>query len=144
MGVMEFKGKKLKMYDQLLKKFQYIDALDEVLRSKDPKAVIAVLEELGRRQGLKIALSNRDEESLETVLSFVHSFVCMPRYTPVIVGVINILCDIYGCVLGQSETIDEFFHKIKVKVRHECVTMKKMSNLLGQINTIMYVAETYD
>merc|ERR1712226_1763236 len=62
--VMEFKGKKLKMYDQLLKKFQYIDALDEVLRSKDPKAVIAVLEELGRRQGLKIALSNRDEESL--------------------------------------------------------------------------------
>lgn len=142
--ILQMKREKLKMYDRLLKGFQYMDALDEVLKSKDPKAVVAVLEELGRRQGLKIALSNRDEESLETVLSFIHSFICMPRYTPIIVGVTNILCDIYGYVFGQSETVDELFQKIRNKVKSECATMKKMLNLLGQINSIMYVAETYD
>jgi len=105
--------------------------------------VAAVLEELGRRQGLKIALSNRDEESLETILSFIHSFICMPRYTPIIIGITNILCDIYGCVFGQSEIIDEIIQRIRNKVRSECSTMKKMLNLLGQINSIMYIAENY-
>jgi len=142
--IMQIKKEKLKTYDKLLKGFQYMDALDEVLKSKDPKAVIAVLEELGRRQGLKIALSNRDEESLETVLSFIHSFICMPRFTHIIVGVTNILCDIYGCVFGQSEIIDEMIQRIRNKVRSECATMRKLLNLLGQINSIMYVAETYD
>ncbi len=35
-----------------------------------PRDVVAVLEELGKRRGLTVALANRDEELLEPILSF--------------------------------------------------------------------------
>jgi U3 small nucleolar RNA-associated protein 15 len=135
------KKKKLKKYDMMLQKFRYGDALDEALSSRDPNGILAVLEELGRRRGLMIALSNRDEETLEPLLAFTASFISNPRYTPVLVGVANQLCDIYSHVFGQSETIDEYFQKLHVQVKNECNTQSALNQLIGQIDAVMYTAE---
>lgn len=135
------KKKKLKKYDVLLQKFRYGDALDEALSSRDPNGILAVLEELGRRRGLTIALSNRDEETLEPLLAFTASFISNPRYTPVLVGVANQLCDIYSHVFGQSETIDEYFQKLHAQVKNECKTQSTLNQLIGQIDAVMYTAE---
>ena len=103
--------------------------------------IIAVLEELGRRRGLVIALSNRDEETLEPLLSFTATFISNPKYTPVLTGVANLLCDIYADVIGQSDNIDEYFGKLHGKVGAECRTQSTLNQLIGQIDAVMYAAE---
>lgn len=142
--VQTMKKTKLRSFDVMLQKFRYGDALDEALAARDPRGIIAVLEELGRRRGLLIALSNRDEESLEPLLSFTATFISNPKYTPVLTGVANLLCDIYADVIGQSDNIDEYFGKLHGKVGAECRTQSTLNQLIGQIDAVMYAAEVAD
>ncbi len=99
---------------------------------------------MGRRRGLVIALSNRDEETLEPLLSFTASFISNPKYTPILIGVANQLCDIYSRVFGQSDTIDEYFEKLHMHVKRECGTQSVLNQLIGQIDAVMYTAEVLD
>jgi U3 small nucleolar RNA-associated protein 15 len=103
--------------------------------------VIAVIEELGKRRGLTIALSNRDEETLDSILSFTIRFIDNPQYTPHLVGVAHILCDIYGSLQGQSKLVDELFAKLREKVAGECTVQRMLLRLLGQIDFVMTTAE---
>ncbi|EED91086.1 WD40-repeat protein [Thalassiosira pseudonana CCMP1335] len=139
--LMQQKKQKLAEYDVLLKKFRYSDALDKVLESRQPQVVIAVIEELGKRRGLTIALSNRDEESLESILSFTIRFIDNPQYTPYLIGVAHILCDIYGSLMGQSSVVDELISKLRAKVSSECSVQKMLLRLLGQIDYVQTTAE---
>jgi len=140
--VFQEKKKKLNQYDKMLKRFEYGKALDEALERRDPYAVAAVLEELGKRKGLIIALSNRDEETLEPILSFTMRYIVKPRYTSLLVGVANLLCDIYRPIMGQSETIDELFEKLRRSVALECKAQKALLKIVGQIDAIAWGFET--
>lgn len=112
-----------------------------IFRRHTHTQVIAVIEELGKRRGLAIALSNRDEESLDAVLSFTTRFVDDPRYTPHLIGVAHALCDIYGSLRGQSSAVDELFARLREKVASECAVQKMLLRLLGQIDYVMTTAE---
>ena len=57
------KKKKLQDYDKQLKKFQYKNALDSALKTKNAHVIISVIEELVQRGTLDIALKNRDTVS---------------------------------------------------------------------------------
>lgn len=103
--------------------------------------VVAVLEELGKRRGLTISLSNRDEESLEPILSFTVRYIARPQFSSLLIGVAHKLCDIYGGVAGQSETIDELFEKLRSRVREECRVQKSLLRLVGQLDGIMTTAD---
>lgn len=131
------KKRKLRKYDLCLKQFRYGDALDEALETRIPQVIVAVLEELGKRCGLTVALSNRDEESLEPILAFLVRYVTRPRFTSVLIGIAHKIIDIYGDVAGQSETIDELFVKLKMQVRNECRAQKSLLKLMGQLDAIM-------
>jgi U3 small nucleolar RNA-associated protein 15 len=131
------KKRKLQSYDVALRQFRYGDALDEALESRIPQTVVAVLEELGKRRGLTIALSNRDEESLEPILSFTVRYITRPRFAALLIGVSNKLVDIYGDVSGQSETIDELFAKLKSQVVAESRAQRKLLRVVGQLDAIL-------
>lgn len=135
------KKRKLAKFDLALKQFRYGDALDAALETRIPQAVVAVLEELGKRRGLTIALSNRDEESLEPILAFTARYVTRPRSSALLIGVANKLIDIYAEVAGQSETIDELFAKLKNQVTEECRTQKVLFRVVGQLDTVLTKAE---
>lgn len=135
------KKKKLQKYDISLKQFRYGDALDDALDSRIPQVVVAVLEELGKRRGLTIALSNRDEESLEPILSFLVRYIARPRFTRLLCGVANKLIDIYGDVTGQSETIDELFLKLRHQVIQERKAQKQLMIIVGQVDGLMSASE---
>jgi len=139
--LMHQKKQRLAEYDILLRKFRYGDALDAVLAKRQPQAVIAVIEELGKRRGLTIALSNRDEESLDAILSFTIRFIDNPQYTSHLIGVSHILCDIYGSLRGQSAAVDELFGKLREKVANECGVQRMLLRVLGQIDFVMSTAE---
>ena len=99
------------------------------------------MEELGKRRGLAIALSNRDEESLEPILSFTVRYIGRPRFSALLIGVANMLIDIYGDVAGQSEVIDELFAKLKNQVTTECRAQKMLLRVVGQLDAIMTAVE---
>jgi len=134
------KKRRLTKFDRSLKTFSYADALDEALNSRDPKPVLAVLEELGKRKGLLIALSNRDEETLEPILAFITMFIARPQYSSVLIGVAHLLCDIYSSILGQSDVIDEYFTRLQTYVQQECTSQKTLLQIVGQIDAILYTA----
>lgn len=139
--LMHQKKQRLAEYDILLRKFRYGDALDAVLAKRQPQAVIAVIEELGKRRGLTIALSNRDEESLDAILSFTIKFIDNPQFSPHLIGVSHILIDIYGSLRGQSAAVDELFGKLREKVANECGVQRMLLRVLGQIDFVMSTAE---
>lgn len=131
------KKRKLQKYDLALKQFRYGDALDDALETRNPQAVVAVIEELGKRKGLTIALSNRDEETLEPILAFTARYIARPRFASPLIGVANKLVEIYGDVSGQSELIDELFDKLQRQVADEALVQRKLLRMTGQLDTIM-------
>ena len=77
---------KLQKFEKFLRSFQYSAALDSSLADNmHPPTVIALLEELILRgDGLKIALSARDDASLEPIIVFIERYILNPRYTDVL------------------------------------------------------------
>jgi U3 small nucleolar RNA-associated protein 15 len=139
--VTESKKRKLAAFDLALRQFRYGDALDEALATRQPPSVFAVLEELGRRRGLAIALSNRDEEALEPILSFTVRYIARPQFTSLLIGIAHILCDIYGNVAGQSEIIDELFGKLKHQIHEEIAVQKSLLRVSGMLSSLLTVQQ---
>lgn len=135
------KKRKLRKFDLALKQFRYGDALDEALETRKPQVVVGVLEELGKRRGLTIALSNRDEESLEPILAFTARYIARPRFAAILIGVASLLLDIYGEVGQQSEIIDELFAKLQQQVTIECKDQQSLLGIQGQIDAILAAEE---
>lgn len=87
--------KTLQPYDKLLRAFKYFDALDEVLkRPFNPVVIVSMLDELVHRDGVRSALANRDENTLEPLLVFLHKYISNPKYSSRLIDVSNILLGI--------------------------------------------------
>lgn len=105
--------KRLKDYDRLLKSFKYSAALDSVLRKVKfyiqsgicknltmnpsqqvpPATTFSLIQELIHRDGLRTALSGRDDVLLEPVLRLLVKYVTDPRFG-------ELVCDIAAMVIG--------------------------------------------
>lgn len=128
---------RLKSYEKYLKKFQYGLALDSALQSRNPLIVIMIIDELCRRNGLVIALSSRDDHTLEPLLSFLARYINYPKYSKLLIHVTNYIIDIYESVLGCSEAIDELFLKLKLQIKSEISFQRELLNCLGVLDGIV-------
>jgi len=128
---------RLQPYETLLKKFQYQLALDSALLTHNPVVVVTVLEELSRRGGLSIALSGRDEVTLDPLLSFLARYITHPRYTRLLVQMTQRILDLYATVLGQSDTIDELFFKLHRQVKAELLFQKQVMRVAGTLDCVL-------
>mmetsp|Transcript_26676 Transcript_26676/g.39635 ORF Transcript_26676/g.39635 Transcript_26676/m.39635 type:complete len:514 (+) Transcript_26676:122-1663(+) len=128
---------KLRPFEVQLKRFSYQQALDSALKTRNPLVVVTVLEELCRRSGLTVALSGRDEASLEPLLAFCARYVSHPRYTRLIVQVAHRILDLYGAVLGHSDAIDELFHKLRQQVKAEITFHRQTMHVMGSLDEIV-------
>lgn len=106
--------KKLREYDKLLKSFKYSAALDSILRKVigagfpcrrssrfndhlqqvPPTTKFAVIQELVHQDGLRSALSGRDDVLLEPVLALLVKYVHDPRFG-------ELVCDVGSLVIGM-------------------------------------------
>jgi len=129
---------RLRPYDVQLRKFQYQQALDSALRTRNPVVVITVLEELCRRSGLTIALSGREEEAaLEPLLSFIVRYVSHPRYSRIIVQVAHRVLDLYQSSSSGSDAIDELFFKMHKQVKMELHFHKQIMRVKGSLDAVV-------
>ena len=128
---------RLRPYEQHLKKFNYQEALDCALKTRNPLISFTVLEELCFRNGLTIALSGRDETTLEPLLSFASRYINNPRYSKLLVQVTNRILDLYSSVLGHSEAIDELFMKLQKQIRSEVIFLNQVVNVMSALGEVM-------
>ena len=139
------KSRRLQPYDKLLKAFRYRDALDEVLR-KDVRAEVtfSLLDELrsrstidGHLDGLKRAISGRDDVTLEPLLRFLLRHAANPRWANIVCDCLDVVVDVYAAVLGQSPLIDELFGKIWTKVTDEVKVQRQLVQVRGALEMIL-------
>ena len=128
--------RKLQPYDQFLKEFRYSDALDAALATKNLQIVCSVVDELSARNGLTIALSGRDDTSLEPLLHFLAKNICNPNFSSMILDLANMVLDVYGQVAGQSVAIDELLFLLRrqvqgeLKLHHDLLAVQGMLEVL--------------
>ncbi|KAH9260590.1 hypothetical protein BASA81_001057 [Batrachochytrium salamandrivorans] len=131
--------KKLQMYETHLKSFSHRQALDSALESKQPVAVVTVLEELSQRgpDALLAAVSGRDEISLEPLVAFLARYVTNPMYCSVLVSVCDTVLQCYSATLGESISVDAHFTKMRASVSKEVEVQKKVLSTLGSIEMLL-------
>ncbi|KAI9485310.1 MAG: WD40-repeat-containing domain protein [Benjaminiella poitrasii] len=132
------KRQRLSKYDQYMKVFQYANALDEVLRTNihNPMIVTAVLQELIHRDGLKQAITGRDDVSLEPLLRFLIRNIHQPRFTNLLVDVSEAVIDCYTRVFGQSPLIDDLISRLTYKVKHEIQLQKDLIETMATLDML--------
>ncbi|KAI9342466.1 WD40-repeat-containing domain protein [Zopfochytrium polystomum] len=128
----------LTKYDQMLRKFQYGEALDLALdKDRDPDVVAALLQELVARSGLKTALGGRDDAGLEPITSFLLKNLVGSRHSNIFMHVTDVILDIYGSVIGKCTIIDELFIKLGRKVREELDFQESITQCLGLLEILL-------
>jgi U3 small nucleolar RNA-associated protein 15 len=89
------KYKKMAKYDKYLRSFQYANALDATLENgADPDLVTVMIQELVHREGVRVALTGRDEKSLLPILKFISKHINNPRYNMQLIQVADIIIGI--------------------------------------------------
>ncbi|EPQ59415.1 WD40 repeat-like protein, partial [Gloeophyllum trabeum ATCC 11539] len=130
--------KRLREYDRLLKGFKYSAALDSVLRKNvPPTTAFALIQELIHRDGLRTALSGRDDVLLEPVLRLLLKNVSDPRFGEMACDVAGLVIEMYGAVLGQSPLIDSLFLRLRKKVAQELQFQKELLKTKGALDMVL-------
>eukprot|EP00795_Rhopilema_esculentum_P006449 gene6449-11894_t len=136
--VEEKRYRKENRVDKLLRRFEYRAVLDTVLASKgNQEQVVSLLIELARRDGLKIALSNRDADEIVPIMKFIIRNICKPQYSRILINIAGLILDIYTPVMGQSEQADQLFEELREKLAMELEYQKEAFAILGALETII-------
>lgn len=144
LSVERTRRQRLRQYDRLLKAFRYRDALDAALQHGVPAAVtFALIMELMRRSpqggadGLRRAVSGRDDITLEPLLRFLLRHVANPQYTPLVCDALLVVVDTYASVLGQSPIIDDLFGRIWSKLGEELRLHTQLFQVKGALEMVL-------
>lgn len=131
------KSIRLRPYEKMLRSFEYQKALDSALRSDNPVVITSLIEELCRRSGLTIALSGRDEEGLQMLLSYGIRYISNPRYSHTITQVMHRILDLYGRDIAQLDSLFESLRKLQGQVRAETVFQRQLMRIMGSLDAII-------
>ena len=59
----------------------------DLSQTRDPIVIVSLIEELRLRDGLTLALSGRDETTLEPLVAFIAKYITHPRYAALLIGI---------------------------------------------------------
>ena len=107
------KKAKLQPYEQSLKRFEYREALDKAVESKNPEVVVALLEDLCERGGVHQAVAMRSEDSLCLLMEFLVWKVADHRYCQVLLPVTRMLVEMYAGVFSLSKKAKSLLHDLE-------------------------------
>lgn len=87
-----------------------------------------------QRDALRVALSGRDDVSLEPVLSFLSRHVTDPRFGEAAADVAAVVLDLYAANLGHSPLVDEMVAKLQTRVERELAFQQELVKLRGALD----------
>ncbi|KAG8459254.1 hypothetical protein KFE25_014099 [Diacronema lutheri] len=131
------KEARLAPYDRSLRKFRYKEALDEALKAHEPAIVAAVIEELVQRGGLRLALSSRDDLSLEPMLRFLARNVASPNLARTCARVANLLLELYDESAWGSEMNSSLLLRLRHVIEQELASQQALTRLAGAIEALV-------
>uniref|UniRef100_A0A7S1IQT0 U3 small nucleolar RNA-associated protein 15 C-terminal domain-containing protein n=1 Tax=Eutreptiella gymnastica TaxID=73025 RepID=A0A7S1IQT0_9EUGL len=144
-------SKRMEGYDYHFRKFAYHKALDQALNyhkrnENDPDedsrlAVLSVLEELFRRNGLRIALHGRTDASLLPILKFIDLHILDPRSCSLLVSVLEVIIEIYAGVIKQSVKVELLMQSCLNKVRKHVAHLQQMAMVDGMLDCMRIACE---
>ncbi|XP_002167466.1 U3 small nucleolar RNA-associated protein 15 homolog isoform X1 [Hydra vulgaris] len=130
--------KKLSKADRHLQKFRYHEALDCVLVTgcDNTEYVISVLTELSRRNALKVALKNRDANSLLSIMKFLVRNISCPFYAKILVPIADLVLTMYSSIAGTNKKFDLMLKKLSARIKADLRTYEEMMKLLGAMEQV--------
>ncbi|KAJ5884832.1 U3 small nucleolar RNA-associated protein 15 C-terminal [Penicillium taxi] len=111
--------KKQAPWENDLHKGRYSVALDQVLATSDKTAQLTLLTALRHRSALRDSLKDRDELTLQPILTWIDKHIREPRLVDLSVEVAMNLLDVYSSNMGQSAQIDKMVERLHRRVRDE-------------------------
>ncbi|KAJ6114423.1 U3 small nucleolar RNA-associated protein 15 C-terminal [Penicillium sp. IBT 16267x] len=130
------KRKREQPWELDLRKGRYAAALDQVLGGPDKTAQLTLFTALRHRSALRTALRDRDEVTLQPVLSWVYKHIREPRLVDLCVEVAMNLLDIYSANLGQSAQVDKLVDRLHFRVRDEVEMAQNAYQLKGALDML--------
>ncbi|KAJ5769496.1 U3 small nucleolar RNA-associated protein 15 C-terminal [Penicillium odoratum] len=130
------KRKREQTWELDLRKGRYAAALDQVLSGPEKTAQLTLFTALRHRSALRAALKDRDEVSLQPVLSWVYKHIREPRLVDLCVEVAMNLLDIYSANLGQSAQVDKLVDRLHYRVRDEVEMAQNAYQLKGALDML--------
>lgn len=124
---------------------RYAAALDGVLDTSAPDHsklnVLTLLITLRHRSALRAAVENRDEESVQPVLSWICNHIIDPRYRAACVDVGLHLLDLYAEHVGQSAELATGFKTLRKRVTQEVEKAQLAAQTGGMLEALMIAGE---
>lgn len=124
---------------------RYAAALDGVLDTSAPDHsklnVLTLLITLRHRSALRAAVENRDEESVQPLLSWICNHIIDPRYRAACVDVGLHLLDLYAEHVGQSAELATGFKTLRKRVTQEVEKAQLAAQTGGMLEALMIAGE---
>ena len=135
------KKKKMGAVNTDLRKYRYREAVQSAVKMRDANVLCTLLSELVQRGALKTALSGRSAEELCPLLKMMEKYIVNPKYSFVILMAVNMLLDVYGAILGQSDEVDRLFSSILGKVQREIRLQENLMMMLGSLEFVLNASQ---
>jgi hypothetical protein len=124
-------------WNRALKKFNVVEALDLVLKSKNAAEIVGMIDELDRLGKLDAALSGRDSQNLANLLEFLTVNVVDPVWSHVILKAVVAVEKIYRVVIVDDPVVGGVFEELVRVINEELETQAKAARLVGQIDVLL-------
>lgn len=131
------KPKKLAKWEDLLRKGNYGDALDQVLEVKDLTATMTLLTALRHRSAMRAAIAGRDDVALLPIFEWVCTFIKNPRFVTMCVDIGIIILDLYAPHVGESTQIDALMRRLHERVQMEVERAEQAWQTTGMLDMLM-------
>ncbi|ODQ81137.1 hypothetical protein BABINDRAFT_170780 [Babjeviella inositovora NRRL Y-12698] len=126
--------KKLRPFEKHLNGFRWAEAFDAAFTTGQAKEVtITILNELRARGKVRVALSGRDEASLEPLIRWSHKNIEDVKCVDLVADYVSVCMEMYGAVVEKAPVLEELLLSLKKKVGQEVEKAKEASRVEGML-----------
>ncbi|KAG7886244.1 hypothetical protein KL936_004922 [Ogataea polymorpha] len=130
-------SKKLKPFEKDLNNFKWSEALDHALVSGMSKELtLTCMEELRKRGKVRTALLDRDENSLEPLLTWCLKNISDPRNVSVIADYTTCILELYGDLIEKQPVLEELIWGLQKRVEQEILKCEEAYKIGGMLQLL--------
>lgn len=131
------KYKKLKPFEKDLNAFRWSDALNSALEEGiEREATVTCLEELKKKGKIRVALANRDETSLEPLLTWCLKSLDDPRNVNIITDYIVCILEMYDDLISRKPVLEEIVLSLQKRVEVEIRKAQDAERIIGMLELL--------
>ncbi|KAH8275699.1 hypothetical protein KR044_002988, partial [Drosophila immigrans] len=131
-----------RIFDPHLRKFNYKEALDSVLLplyiESQPELIVALINELLHRKGLRRALTDRPEQTIVRFIKFVCAHVGEVRFMRVLLNAASQVLDVFeSTTIAYSNDLVNALKELSYVMREEMRLTRELLQLKGALEMII-------